>query len=550
MLQRISIGNYLLIDRLQLELRSGFTSITGETGSGKSILIGALGLAMGERADPAVVRDAGKRCVIELEVDVHGVGVEDWCGRNEVPYESPMILRRQIEPGGRSRAFVNDTPVRLEQLRELGERMVHVHSQHHTQLLNDPAFQLELVDDTAGLGDEVGTYREKHATWRKLRNDLEAVREEEARSRTEVEYLRFQLDELEGAQLLPDEQSGLETALARADNTSELIGAFDAVAQGLQGDEGLLGPLAELRKAMGKAARIDTAAHGLSDRLEQVMVELKDIANEAERMGAQVNIDPREADRMRERLDLLLRLQHKHRSRDVNALIALRDDLRERARHIASFSDRISGLEGEERTLFSDLEARATRISKARAKAMKPLAEQVTAQLSELGMPHACFVLEHSTTPIGPHGTDGVRALFSANKDRAPAPLDKVASGGELSRVMLALISLVAASRSLPTVIFDEIDTGVSGETANRVGALMARMARTRQVIAITHLPQIASKADTHLLVSKDHGAEEVTTSIRPLDAEQRVKALAEMLSGKKTSKAAEENARELLKGR
>jgi DNA repair protein RecN (Recombination protein N) len=550
MLRRISITNYLLIDGLELDLRKGFTTITGETGSGKSILIGALGLAMGERADAGIARDPGKRCVIELEVEAKKLGLEGWCEQNQVAWESPMILRRQLDPGGRSRAFVNDTPVRLEQLRELGERLVHVHSQHHTLLLNDTGFQLGLVDHFAGLNDDVRGFGERYAAWKKLRGELDAMREEEARSQSELDYLRFQLEELETAQLVTDEQPGLEQALARAENAGELISALQALESGISGDEGILAPLSRLRQLLAKPAKLDASIGGLNERLGSVAIELKDIADEAERQSAHLSIDPKEAERLQERLDLLIRLQQKHRVRDTEGLIALRDDLRQRTRHIGSLSERIETLEGEERTLFGDLEKRAQRVSATRVKALSPLSGQVTEQLQELGMPHAQFVFDHKTVEIGPNGIDQVRALFTANKDRSPAPLDKVASGGELSRVMLALISLAAESKSLPTVIFDEIDTGVSGETANRVGALMARMAKDRQVIAITHLPQIASKADTHLLVSKDHEAEQVTTSIRPLLAEERVNALAQMLSGKKTSKAAVENARELLKGR
>lgn len=550
MLRRISISNYLLIDSLELDLRKGFTTITGETGSGKSILIGALALAMGERADAGMSRDAGKRCVIELEVDVRKLGLEGWCEQHEVAYESPMLLRRQLDPGGRSRAFVNDTPVRLEQLRELGEKLVHVHSQHHTLLLNDATFQLGLVDHFAKLDTELTGYLDHYSAWKKLRTQLDTMREEEARSQSELDYLRFQLEELEVAQLVADEQPGLEQALARADNAGELISALTSIEQGINGDEGALAPLAHLRQVLAKAARLDASVGVLNERLNSVSIELKDIANEAERQSTHVSIDPKEAERLRERLDTLIRLQQKHRVRDTEGLIALRDDLRERTRHIGSLTERVAALEGEERTLFVDVEQRAERISSARVKALKPLSAQVTDQLQELGMPHAQFVFDHKVMEIGPNGIDQVRALLTANKDRSPAPLDKVASGGELSRVMLALISLAAESRSLPTVIFDEIDTGVSGETANRVGALMARMAKDRQVIAITHLPQIASKADTHLLVSKDHEAEEVTTSIRPLLAEERVEALAQMLSGKKTTKAAVENARELLKGK
>ncbi len=550
MLKRISIRNYLLIDELELDLRKGFSTITGETGSGKSILIGALGLAMGERADAGVARDASKRCVIELEVDVKKLALEPWCEQNGVTHESPMLLRRQLDPGGRSRAFINDTPVRLEQLRELGERLVHVHSQHHTLLLNNANFQLGLVDHVARLGADVDDYRERHSAWKERRGELNALREEEARSQSEFDFLKFQLEELDAAQLVTDEQPDLERALARAENAEELVQGLQALEQGMSGEEGILAPLNQLRQVVARLGKLDASVNALGERLSSVAIELKDIADEADRLSTQVSIDPKEAERLRERLDTLIRLQQKHRVRDVEALIALRDDLRQRTARINSLGERISAMEGEERALFADVEARAERISARRMKAMVPLAEEVTGQLRDLGMPHAHFVFEHRLEAISANGTDSVRALFTANKDRSPAPLDKVASGGELSRVMLALISLAAESKALPTVIFDEIDTGVSGETANRVGALMARMARDRQVIAITHLPQIASKADTHLLVSKDHEAEEVTTSIRPLLAEERVSALAEMLSGKKTTKAAVENARELLKGR
>jgi DNA repair protein RecN (Recombination protein N) len=300
---------------------------------------------------------------------------------------------------------------------------------------------------------------------------------------------------------------------------------------------------------MARSARHDAGVNDLVNRLSSVAIELKDIGDEAERLASAVTVDPREAARMQERLDVILRLQQKHRVKDTAALLALQAELRERGQRMGSLSERIVKLEGEEAAMRQHVTAGADRLSAARRKAMPTLATEVVVQLRKLGMPHARFVFDHQVTAPGPQGIDEVRALFSANKDRAPEPLDKVASGGELGRVMLALISLSAESLGLPTVVFDEIDTGVSGEVADRVGVLMAQMARKRQVIAITHLPQIASKADVHLLVSKDHEAEVVTTDIRPLDSEERVQALAQMLSGKKTSKAALDNARELLKG-
>ena len=550
MLKRLSISNYLLIDHLVLDLSGGLTIITGETGSGKSILIGALGLAMGDRIDAGLARDAAKRCVIELEIDTKAPWLAAWCEAAGVPLERPLIVRRQIEPGGRSRAFVNDTPVRLEQLRELGERLIHVHSQHHTLLLNDPHFQLELVDQVAGHAKAVAAYRADHRAWRAVADELVRLRDEEGRSRAELDYLRFQLEELEQAQLKEGEQETLEADLLRAEHAGEVLQALQAVDVTISGDEGVLAGLSTLRNQVARTARHDAALNALLERLGSVSIELGDIAEEAARAANTVTLDPEQAARLQERLDVLLRLQQKHRVKDTAELIALRDDLRSRCTGMGSLGDRIAELEGQETAMGQHVRETAERISAARRKAMPELAVEVVGQLKKLGMPHARFQFNHALTAPGPDGIDTVRALFSANKDRTPEPLDKVASGGELSRVMLALIGLSAEGQGLSTVVFDEIDTGVSGEVADRVGELMARMARKRQVIAITHLPQIASKADVHLLVSKDHQAEVVTTDIRPVNAEERVQVLARMLSGRRMTDAAVQHARELLAGK
>ncbi len=552
MLRRLSITNYLLIEQLELDLEKGFTAITGETGSGKSILIGALGLVMGERVEGAVARDPAKRCIIELEVRAgkDRALLAEWCAANEVPSEEPMLLRRQLDPGGRSRAFVNDTPVRLEQLRELAAQLIHIHSQHHTLLLNDTGFQLGLVDHAAGTQADAHTYAEQFQRWKAVRAQLDALREEEAKAQGELDYVRFQLEELEAARPVAGEQAGLEEALARAEHAHEILAALEATEQGVRGDGGMLSPWSRLKALLTRTGRLDPGLQALQDRLQSVSIELNDIADEAERLATGTNIDPEQAARLRERLDLLHRLQQKHRVPDVEGLIALRDGLRVRSGDIGSMGERITALEGEEKQVWQQLSVQADALSAARVTTMPRLAEQVSALLHDLGMPHAVFTFEHARTAPGPTGVDRVKALFSANKDRAPAPLDKVASGGELSRVMLALIGLAAESKGLSTVLFDEIDTGVSGETAHRVGALMARMAKDRQVIAITHLPQIASKAHTHLLVSKDHEAEHVQSDIRPLNVDERVQALARMLSGSKPGKAALENARELLKAK
>lgn len=549
MLRRLHIRNYLLIEELDLPLEKGLTIITGETGSGKSILIGALALAMGERAEAGAQRDPAKRCVIELEVDLKGLEIEDWFRSAEIAYERQAILRRQLEPGGRSRAFVNDTPVRLEQLRELGERLVHVHSQHHTLLLNDPSFQLGLVDHVAGQRKAVAEYAGQFHEWRALVQRLADLRKEEGRARSERDFLQFQLDELEGMALVADEQEAISAELTRAEHAEELIQAYEALEQGISGDRGAMIGLATLRQATARAARVDPELHALTERLETVRIELKDIGEEAERAMAHISIDPARAAELRDRYDSLIRLQQKHRVDSVPALIDIREELRTALAGIGSLSEHIAGLEVDEERLRNIVSTKAKAISKGRIAAVKPLANKVEGILHELGMPNTVFQFEHRTGDPGSKGMDSIRAVFSANMERAPAALDKVASGGELSRVMLALISLAADSQGLPTVIFDEVDTGVSGEVADRVGTLMARMGTDRQVLAITHLPQIASKADTHLVVSKELAGTSAHTSIRAVQAEERVEALAQMLSGRKLTKAALENARVLLNG-
>ena len=553
MLRRLHVRNYLLIESLDLDLRAGLTIITGETGSGKSILIGALGLAMGERADTGAMRDPQKRCVIELEVDVHDLDLAIWFSVHEIPHEPVAILRRQLDPGGRSRAFVNDIPVRLEVLRELGAHLIHVHSQHHTLLLNEPRFQLGLVDHVAGQHRQVVEYARHYQELRSCKAELEALRNEESRAQSEAEFIRFQLKELDGAAPLEHEQEALDQDLARAEHAEELTQALQQVEDGITGEGGALGMMAQLRQALGRTARIDPGVKALLERLDSVHIEIKDVGNEAGILASSVVLDPAQAARLRERSDLLLRLQQKHRVRNNAELIAIQTDLRSRSSDIESLAGRIVSLEQQQEKLFTKSASLAKALSAGRAKAVGPLGRKVETLLRDLGMPHAVFKFDHSggtcgtVADLGPQGIDAVRALFSANKDRQVAALDKVASGGELSRVMLALISLAADSQGLPTVVFDEIDTGVSGEVADRVGSLMANMGAQRQVLAITHLPQIASKAQQHLLVTKSTEGESVLTRIVPLDQQQRVEAIAQMLSGRKLTKAALENARVLL---
>lgn len=547
MLKRLSISNYLLIDALELDLQKGLTIITGETGSGKSIVIGALALAIGERAGAAVQRDATKRCIIELEVDLQGMDLHYWFTAAEIPHERRSILRRQLDPGGRSRAFVNDTPVNLDQLRELGARLVHIHSQHHTQLLNDPGFQLRMVDQLAGSLELANTYSGKYRSWRALAHELEAMRVEEERSRAELDYLTFQLDELDAMRIQEGEHAAIEQELARVEHAEELLQGLSTVETCMTDGSGIGPMLQRAKQALAKPARYDQEVAALLERLSSAWIELKDISDEAERLAGAMTVDPARAQQLRERSDALTRLEQKHRVAGSDDLIDLMEGLRLKVSGIGSLTDRIRQLDQAYTTAGATLMDQARELSEKRAIAALDLAERIEGTLHDLGMPHAKFLFDHRIGEPTPHGIDTMRALFTANKDRAAAPLDKVASGGELSRVMLAMISLVADSQDLPTVIFDEIDTGVSGEVADRVGTLMARMGKDRQVLAITHLPQIASKAETHLLVAKDEVDDHSMTSIRTVTAEERVEALAHMLSGRTLTKAALENARALM---
>lgn len=552
MLRRLSISNYLLIRDLELDLDKGLTIITGETGSGKSILIGALGLVMGDRAESGVVLDPERRCIIELEVDLSDLDLAAWFAEQELPYEARTLLRRQLDPsasGGRSRAFINDTPVRLEQLRELGQRLVHVHSQHQTLLLRTPAFQLALLDHSAGNSALLERTSEAFRTWQQLAGELSDLQEEHRKATTEQDYLLFQLNELQEARLEAGEEVHIEAELGKAEMAEETLNVLRSLSEGLADDNGAIPVIARLVQAMNRSAAVDPVIAALKDRLHSVRIELDDIATEAEAHSGSVGLDPEDAQRLRERHDRLNQLLRKHRAATTEELLTLQGDLLARTGKSVDLALRIGTLEREVDRTKDAFTALATTLSERRRKAMPMLAREVTAMLKDLGMPQATFGFHHAVAAPSATGIDRITAQFSANRDIPLAPLEKGASGGELGRVMLAMIALSAEARALPTVIFDEIDTGVSGAVAEQVGLMMERMARKGQVIAITHLPQIASKATTHLEVSKDHGAEVLHSVIRPLRGEERVKALAGMLSGRRTTKAALENARELLKG-
>ncbi len=549
MLQSLHIENYALIRESDITFGDGFVAVTGETGAGKSILLGAMGLLLGQRADTAVLADKGSKCVVEAQFHIAGLGLESLFTEVDVDYDDCLVLRREILPSGKSRAFANDTPVQLPFLKALAPRIVDIHSQHQTLTLADSRFRLSLLD-TLSASDTMPAYTAAYRDYQALKHQLEELTALEAQNRRDQDYLQFQFDELAAAALKADEQEALE-------QESQLLAHAEAVREGLAtaasllDDEGEQGVLARLRTAKGALAHIASYhpdADSLLARLESSLIELDDINGELQHTADGITYSPERQQQVDDRLALLYRLQKKHSVDTVEALIAIRDDLDSRLQGIASLDGRIQNLMEQVDRAFAALQAAADSLTSARRKAGRDMAKNILPTLHELGMPDVTFSVEITPTPAyGPAGHDNVAFLFNANRGGTPRDLSKVASGGELSRLMLAVKSMLTSRSLLPTVIFDEIDTGVSGDIAGAVARIMCRMAEKMQVVAITHLPQIAARATQHLKVYKENETERTVSRIRELTAADRVTELAVMLSSDPPTPAALQTARELM---
>jgi len=549
MLNSLQVRNYALIRELEIDFRTGLSIITGETGAGKSILLGALGLLLGNRADTSVLKDQDKKCFVEGNFRISGYNLEGFFERNDLDFEEPVIIRREIAPGGKSRAFINDTPVNLTLVRELGLRLVDIHSQHHNLNLNDHRFQLRVVDTVAGNQNLLAAYRDQFNEYAGLGKKLEDLREKARQAKTDLDYLSFQFKQLEEAGLAADEQESLEQEMQTLDHAEEIKRNLLYVHAMLDGDEKSARELLQNAIQAFEAIRdYYPVASEMAERIRSSLIELKDIAAEAETAGNITELDPARQMVVRERLDMLYSLMQKHGVNDIRELISLRDELDSRISDISSFDEQISGLEKEWEESLASLERISDELSGHRQKVLPGMEKEVSSLLGSLGIPNARFlVARNELNEFTLNGRDEVEFLFSANAEMPAREISRVASGGELSRLMLSIKSLLSDSLELPTIIFDEVDAGVSGEIADKVGEIMKKMAGGKQIINITHLPQVAGKGYHHYLVYKsDEGGGE-RTGIRLLNNEERILEVARMLSGEELTEAAISNARELL---
>lgn len=549
MLLSLSIRNYALIDAVEIDLDKGLTIITGETGAGKSILLGALGLLLGDRADSAALYDNKQKCVVEGSFSIKNYKLKSFFAENDLDYSDETVIRREVNADGKSRAFVNDTPVNLTLLRSITQRLVDVHSQHETLTLNDSAFQLDALDAVAGTADLLSEYKTAYKSFRKIAEQLRELNERETKAKKDLDYFKFQFEELEAANLKAGEQASMEAELETLENAETIKSGLSKSAYALDGAEAsLLSGLTEIKNTIAQLAKFNPQIAALSERINSSHIELKDIASELESLEGDIVHDPKQIELLQEKLDAIYRLQKKHNVKTVEELIALRDDLSTKIADIGSLEDQIKAAEKELESIRKNLLDLAGKLSKKRATAAPKLSDEVKGTLTQLGMPNAELQLELSQLPEPREtGLDKVNFLFSANKGIAPQPLNKVASGGELSRLMLSLKAMLAKHTALPTIIFDEIDSGISGDVAAKTGSILSSMSDSMQVITITHLPQVASKGKSHLFVYKEESSERTLTRIRKLTKDERVQEIAKMLSAGKPGEAALKNAKELL---
>lgn len=551
MLKSLNIRNFALIDRMEVDFSPGFAVITGETGTGKSVLLGAISMMLGQRSDAKTVREGADRCIIEGHFDLSAFSLRDFFEENDLDYdEHDCIIRREVAATGRSRAFINDTPVSVAQLKELGSRLIDIHSQHQNLLLGDGGYQLNVLDILSGGASELLGYKELYSEYSKVQRELAKLRDELEKSRRDEEWLRFQYEEIERAAFGDGEQEELEQEQNELTHAEEIQGALYSASSLIDGDErSLLQSLREASNALGRVSPHYPVAAELAERLEANYIELKDCCDELQRRSESVTFSPDRLEFVDNRLALIYSLQKKHRVESLAALLALAADFRDKLEQITNGDDEICALEKRSEELNKSLTAAAKKVTDARRGAAELLQKEITEILVTLGMPLIRFEVDFARSgSFTANGVDEVTFLFSANSISRPQPLAEVASGGEMARVMLALKSLVAGKMQQPTLIFDEIDTGISGVLAERMGRLMQQMGcADRQVISITHLPQVAALGTTHYKVYKEETDKGTRTNIVRLHDEERVREIAQMMSGETLTDAALDNARLLL---
>jgi DNA repair protein RecN (Recombination protein N) len=549
MIQRIHIQNYAIIDELSIEFSHRMNVITGETGAGKSILMGALSLILGDRADTAVLLQRDRKCVVEGTFIMTGKKeVLAFFTANELDAEEEVVIRREIAPSGKSRAFVNDTPVNLEQLRKLSALLVDLHRQFDTLELGESDFQREVLDALAGQASAVEEYRVFYRNWQTAVRELAILQEQKAQFNKELDYNKFLFDELNEAALRENELEELDQELKLLNNSEGIKTALSKVYYDLEeGEQPLVQQLKTLLHSLQSYSAYHPELKGLSERMASVQIELQDIAGEVERINDAVGYDPRRIEEINERLSAGYKLQKKHGVQTTAELLVILRQLEVKLRDSLQVDERLLAGEKEVSRLLQEAKKKAVVLSRSRQAQVEPLEQQVNRLLKQVGMPNARLKVQVQAVDLNAFGMDVIEFLFDANKSNRFEPIRKVASGGELSRLMLCIKSLVAESIDLATLIFDEIDTGISGEAAKQVGIILKSLAKKRQVICITHQPQIAGKADAHYFVYKQVRGEAIKTNIRLLSQDERITAIAQMLSGEKPTAAALENAREMV---
>ena len=549
MLKNLTVQNYALINQLRISFHQGLTTITGETGAGKSILLGALGLIIGNRADMSALNDKQKSCVVEGEFDISTYNLKVFFQQNDLDYDDTTIIRRQINPAGKSRAFVNEIPVTLPVLKDLVGRIIDIHSQHQNLFLSDTSFQLGVLDAYTSNSNLLASYRIAYKKYKNIKAQYEDLLSNAQQAKADSDYLTFQLKQLEDAKLKLGEEHELQTLQQQLSHAEEIKTALQNVSSYLNAeDTSVLVWLKDAVTLLERITNVFPQSEELAKRLESCRIELHDIAREVDLNNEKVELDPNQLEAVTQRLDSIFTLQQKHRVQTVEELIGIRDNLRVKLDQIANYDTSVEELKKQLDIAENEAIALAKKISKARIDGIESFQIKVKHLLTQLGMQHAEFKVEQTVLKeLGSTGIDRVIFLFSANRQIAVQELSKVASGGELSRLMLSLKSIMAKTIGLPTIILDEIDTGVSGEVADKVGNIINEMSRGMQVINITHLPQIASKGQHHLLVYKQQDDGIAKTLIKPLGAQERVQEIAKMLSGEKISDAALINAKHLL---
>lgn len=550
MLRSLYIQNYALIEKLDISFGAGFSVITGETGAGKSIILGAIGLLLGQRAEVKAIRQGASKCVIEARFDISAYGMEPFFEDNELEYEEECILRREVYASGKSRAFINDTPASLVQMRELGEQLIDVHSQHQNLLLNKEGFQLNVLDILSHNDEQLSTYQSLYREWKQAQQELADLIARAEQNKADEDYIRFQLEQLEEANLSAGEQEELEQETDMLSHAEEIKAGLFRVGQLLTSDEGgLLAGLKESLNTMLGLQKVYSPATELAERLESTYIELKDVSQEVSSQEEDVEFNPDRLEEVNDRLNLIYTLQQKHRATTVEELLALAEEYAAKLAAITSYDERIGELTTLCDTLYNKVRKQAAVLTKARTSAAREVEKQMASRLVPLGMPNVRFQVEMGIRKEpGVYGEDTVNFLFSANKNGSLQNISSVASGGEIARVMLSIKAMIAGAVKLPTIVFDEIDTGVSGEIADRMADIMQEMGeQDRQVISITHLPQIAARGCAHYKVYKQDNETETNSHIRRLADEERVEEIAHMLSGATLTEAALNNAKALL---